>query len=61
MVRSNIIEEKFAKPAIGAIVERVINGKKHIIIQERWKEKGNETNQKHKFRLLIQNFLVFLH
>ena len=38
------MEEKFAKPAIGAIVERMINGKKHIIIQERWKENGNETN-----------------
>ena len=25
------MEEKFAKPAIGAIVERVINGKKHIM------------------------------
>lgn len=38
------MEEKFAKPAIGAIIERTINGKKHIIIQERWKEDGNETN-----------------
>lgn len=38
------MEEKFAKPAIGAIVERIINGKKHIIIQERWKENGDETN-----------------
>ena len=38
------MEEKFAKPAIGAIIERMINGKKHIIIQERWKENGNETN-----------------
>lgn len=38
------MEEKFAKPAIGDIVERIINGKKHIIIQERWKENGDETN-----------------
>lgn len=38
------MEEKFAKPAIGAIVEKIINGKKHIIIQERWKESGDETN-----------------
>lgn len=38
------MEEKFAKPAIGAIVERIINGKKCIVIQERWKEDGNETN-----------------
>lgn len=38
------MEEKFAKPAVGAIIERIINGKKHIIIQERWKEDGNETN-----------------
>lgn len=38
------MEEKFARPAIGAIVERIINGKKHIIIQERWKENGDETN-----------------
>ena len=38
------MEEKFAKPAIGAIIERMINGKKHIIIQERWKENGNKTN-----------------
>lgn len=40
------MEEKFAKPAVGAIIERTINGKKHIIIQERWKEDGNETNGK---------------
>ncbi len=38
------MEEKFAKPAIGAIVERNIDDKKYIIIQERWKEDGNETN-----------------
>lgn len=38
------MEEKFAKPAVGAIIERRINGKKYIIIQERWKEDGNETN-----------------
>ena len=38
------MEERFAKPAIGAIIERIVDGKKHIIIQERWKEDGNETN-----------------
>lgn len=38
------MEEKFAKPAIGAIIEKMINGEKYIIIQERWKEGGNETN-----------------
>ena len=38
------MEEKFPKPAIAAIIERKINGKKHIIIQERCKEEGNETN-----------------
>ena len=38
------MNERFAIPAIGAIVERTINGKKHIIIQERWKENGDETN-----------------
>lgn len=38
------MEEKFAKPAIGAIIERIIDGKKHIIIQERWKDNGDETN-----------------
>ena len=42
------MEEKFAKPAIGAIIERMINGKKRIIIQERWKEDGNETNGKYE-------------
>jgi len=36
------MEEKFAKPAIGAIIERIIDGKKHIIIQERWKENSDE-------------------
>lgn len=38
------MEEKFAKPAIGAIIERIIDGKKHIIIQERCKQNGDETN-----------------
>ncbi len=38
------MQEKFAKPAIGAIIERIIDGKKHIIIQERWKQNGDETN-----------------
>ncbi len=38
------MQEKFAKPAIGAIIERIIDGKKLIIIQERWKLNGDETN-----------------
>ena len=38
------MQEKSAKPAIGAIIERIIDGKKHIIIQQRWKQNGDETN-----------------
>ena len=38
------MQEKFAKPAIGAIIERIKDGKKYIVIQERWKQNGDETN-----------------
>lgn len=38
------MQEKFVIPAVGVIIERIIDGKKHIIIQERWKKDGNETN-----------------
>jgi len=30
--------EKFSKPAVGAIIEKVIDGIEHILIQERFKE-----------------------
>lgn len=36
--------EVFAKPAVGAIIEKEVNGKKHILIQQRNKENdGIET------------------
>ena len=37
-------EEIFAKPCVGAIIARVINGEKHILLQTRKKEDGEETN-----------------
>ena len=37
-------EEIFAKPCVGAIIVRVINGEKHILLQTRQKEDGEETN-----------------
>ncbi len=36
--------EKFAKPAVGAIIEKQINGEKFILIQERQKENGEKEN-----------------
>lgn len=30
--------ERFAKPGVGGIIERIIAGEKHILIQERYKE-----------------------
>lgn len=36
--------ETFAKPCVGAIIEKVIDNDKYILIQTRQKEGGNETN-----------------
>ena len=36
--------ETFAIPCVGAIIEKTINGEKHILLQTRQKENGNETN-----------------
>ena len=36
--------EKFAKPAVGAIIEKKIDGKKFILVQERRKENGGKEN-----------------
>ena len=36
--------EIFAKPCVGAIIEKTIDGEKYIIIQTREKEDGQETN-----------------
>ena len=36
--------EKFAKPAVGAIIEKKINGEKFILVQERQKEDGGKEN-----------------
>lgn len=38
------ISEIFAKPCVGAIIEKVIDNEKYILIQTRQKEDGNETN-----------------
>lgn len=37
-------EEIFVKPCVGAIIARVINGEKHILLQTRRKEDAEETN-----------------
>lgn len=39
-----MIKEVFAKPCVGAIIEKVIGNERHILIQTRQKEDGNETN-----------------
>lgn len=39
-----MISEIFAKPCVGAIIEKVIDNEKYILIQTRQKEDGNETN-----------------
>ncbi|MBQ3027576.1 MAG: NUDIX domain-containing protein [Lachnospiraceae bacterium] len=39
-----MITETFAKPCVGAIIERVIDNEKYILIQTRQKDDGNETN-----------------
>ncbi|NMM63619.1 NUDIX domain-containing protein [Clostridium sp. P21] len=36
--------EKFAKPAVGAIIEKEIDGEKFILVQERQKEYGGKEN-----------------
>ncbi len=38
--------EVFAKPCVGAIIERVVNGVPCILIQTRQKESGDDTNGK---------------
>ena len=40
------MKEVFAKPCVGAIVERTIEGEKYILIQTRQKPDGDETNGK---------------
>ena len=39
-----MIKEVFAKPCVGAIIEKVIGNERYILIQTRQKEDGNETN-----------------
>lgn len=39
-----MIKEVFTKPCVGAIIEKVIGNERHILIQTRQKEDGNETN-----------------
>lgn len=39
-----MIKEVFAKPCVGAIIEKIIGNERHILIQTRQKEDGNETN-----------------
>lgn len=39
-----MITETFAKPCVGAIIEKVIDNEKYILIQTRQKDDGNETN-----------------
>ena len=36
--------EKFAIPCVAAIIEKIVNNKKYILIQTRQKEDGAETN-----------------
>ena len=39
-----MIKEVFAKPCVGAIIEKVTDNEKYILVQTRQKEDGNETN-----------------
>ena len=39
-----MIKEVFAKPCVGAIIEKIIGNERYILIQTRQKEDGNETN-----------------
>lgn len=36
--------EQFAKPCVGAIIEKTMDHEKHILVQTRQKEDGGETN-----------------
>ena len=38
------MQEVFAKPCVGAIITRMIDGEAHILLQTRLKANGNETN-----------------
>lgn len=38
------MEEIFAKPCVGAIIEKEIDGEKYILVQTRQKEDGGQTN-----------------
>lgn len=38
--------EVFAKPCAGAIIEKIIDGEKHILLQTRQKSDGGDTNGK---------------
>lgn len=38
------MKEQFAKPCVGAIIERNVNGEKYILMQIRQKEDGGATN-----------------
>lgn len=37
--------EKFAIPCVAAIIEKIVNNEKYILIQTRQKEDGTETNE----------------
>ena len=39
-----MLNEIFAKPCVGAIIEKTIEEEKYILVQTRQKEDGNETN-----------------
>lgn len=39
-----MISELFAKPCVGAIIEKTVGNEKYILIQTRQKEDGKETN-----------------
>ena len=40
------MQEAFAKPCVGAIIEKIIEGEKHILLQTRFKRDGGDTNGK---------------
>lgn len=40
------MEEIFAKPCVGALIEKEIDGEKYILVQTRKKEDGGDTNDK---------------
>ncbi len=45
-MNSLMTQEVLAKPCVGAIIERSIDGGMHILLQTRWKADGGETNGK---------------